>query len=515
MGLSNFANLKKVNFMNKILQFFNLDQKINWRIEILAGLTVAMTMIPESLSFAILAGFPPLSGLYAAFIAGLVAAMFGGRPGLISGGAGATVVTLIGLIKLHSLDYAFAAVAMAGVIQLIVGIFKWAKYIRLVPSSVMYGFVNGLAVIIFSAQLEQFKTTAPDGQMEWLTGTPMMIMAGLVALTVLITWLFPKISKAVPSSLMAIIVVFTIVLVFGIETKTVGDISPISGSLPPFHIPNVPLTWETFMIILPAGAIVAAVGLTEGLLTLNLVDEITETKGNGSRESLAQGASNILNGFFSGMGGCPMIAQTLVNLNAGSRSRVSGVIAALAILMIILIAAPIIEKIPMAALTGVMMVVAFLTFKWSSFKILNKMPKTDVFIIILVTAITIITHNLAVAVLTGIIISGLNFTWQKANELSVNTENNGTEKIYHLNSDLFFGAVVSFEGIFDIKNDPKTVVIDFKNSEIKDMSALESLAKMTNKYASLDKVLYLKNLNENSKKRVEKAKPVIELNLLG
>ena len=501
--------------MNKILEFFNLDQKINWRIEILAGLTVAMTMIPESLSFAILAGFPPLSGLYAAFIAGLVAAMFGGRPGLISGGAGATVVTLIGLIKLHGLDYAFAAVAMAGVIQLIVGIFKWAKYIRLVPSSVMYGFVNGLAVIIFSAQLEQFKTAAPDGQMEWLTGTPMMIMAGLVALTVLITWLFPKISKAVPSSLMAIIVVFTIVLVFGIETKTVGDISPISGSLPPFHIPNIPLTWETFMIILPAGAIVAAVGLTEGLLTLNLVDEITETKGNGSRESLAQGASNILNGLFSGMGGCPMIAQTLVNLNAGSRSRVSGVIAALAILMIILIAAPIIEKIPMAALTGVMMVVAFLTFKWSSFQILNKMPKTDVFIIILVTAITIITHNLAVAVLTGIIISGLNFTWQKANELSVNTENNSTDKIYHLNSDLFFGAVASFEGIFDIKNDPKTVVIDFKNSEIKDMSALESLAKMTNKYASLDKVLYLKNLNENSKKRVEKAKPVIELNLLG
>ena len=501
--------------MNKILEFFNLDQKINWRIEILAGLTVAMTMIPESLSFAILAGFPPLSGLYAAFIAGLVAAMFGGRPGLISGGAGATVVTLIGLIKLHGLDYAFAAVAMAGVIQLIVGIFKWAKYIRLVPSSVMYGFVNGLAVIIFSAQLEQFKTAAPDGQMEWLTGTPMMIMAGLVALTVLITWLFPKISKAVPSSLMAIIVVFTIVLVFGIETKTVGDISPISGSLPPFHIPNIPLTWETFMIILPAGAIVAAVGLTEGLLTLNLVDEITETKGNGSRESLAQGASNILNGLFSGMGGCPMIAQTLVNLNAGSRSRVSGVIAALAILMIILIAAPIIEKIPMAALTGVMMVVAFLTFKWSSFQILNKMPKTDVFIIILVTAITIITHNLAVAVLTGIIISGLNFTWQKANELSVNTENNGTEKIYHLNSDLFFGAVASFEGILDIKNDPKTVVIDFKNSEIKDMSALESLAKMTNKYASLDKVLYMKNLNENSKKRVEKAKPVIELNLLG
>ena len=319
--------------MNKILQFFNLDEKINWRVEILAGLTVAMTMIPESLSFAILAGFPPLSGLYAAFIAGLVAAMFGGRPGLISGGAGATVVTLIALIKSYSLEYAFAAVALAGVIQILVGIFKWAKYICLVPESVMYGFVNGLAFIIFSAQLQQFQVNV-GGEMQWMTGTPMFIMAGLVALTILITYFFPKISKAVPSSLMAIIVVFAVVLIFGIETKTVGDISPISGSLPPFHIPNIPFTWETFMIILPYGAVVAAVGLTEGLLTLNLVDEITETKGNGSRESLAQGASNILNGFFNGMGGCPMIAQTLVNLNAGARSRIAGVVAAVTIILI-------------------------------------------------------------------------------------------------------------------------------------------------------------------------------------
>lgn len=499
--------------MDKVLEFFDLNQKINWRVEILAGLTVAMTMIPESLSFAILAGFPPLAGLYAAFIAGLVAALFGGRPGLISGGAGATVVTLIGVIKLYGLDYAFAAVVMAGIIQIIIGVFKWAKYISLVPSSVMYGFVNGLAVIIFSAQLQQFQTPAVGGGMEWLSGQPMLIMASLVALTVAITYLFPKISKAVPSSLVAIMVVFAIVLIFGIDTKTVGDISSISGTLPPFRIPNIPLTWDAFMVILPAGAIVAAVGLTEGLLTLNLVDEITETKGNGSRESVAQGVSNILNGFFSGMGGCPMIAQTLVNLEAGARTRIAGVVGAITILIIILVAAPIIEKIPMAALTGVMMVVSFLTFKWSSFRILNKMPKTDVWVMLIVTGVTIFTHNLAVAVLIGIVISTLNFAWQKANKLSAKTEINNEEKVYTLSGDLFFGAVSSFESLFDFKNDPKNVIIDFKNSNIKDMSALESLHKITEKYGNLGKVLTLKNLNDESKETIIKAKPIIKVNL--
>ena len=499
--------------MNKILQFFNLDEKINWRVEILAGLTVAMTMIPESLSFAILAGFPPLSGLYAAFIAGLVAAMFGGRPGLISGGAGATVVTLIALIKSHSLEYAFAAVALAGVIQILVGIFKWAKYICLVPESVMYGFVNGLAFIIFSAQLQQFQVNV-GGEMHWMTGTPMFIMAGLVALTILITYFFPKISKAVPSSLMAIIVVFAVVLIFGIETKTVGDISPISGSLPPFHIPNIPFTWETFMIILPYGAVVAAVGLTEGLLTLNLVDEITETKGNGSRESLAQGASNILNGFFNGMGGCPMIAQTLVNLNAGARSRIAGVVAAVTIILIVLVAAPIIEKIPMAALTGVMMVVAFLTFKWSSFKIINKMPKTDVWVMVIVTFVTIFSHNLAVAVLIGIIISALNFTWQKANKMSASTEISENEKVYFLDGPLFFGSVSSFEQLLDIKNDPKQVILDLSQCNVKDMSALQSLNKVTAKYSAQDKELLLRNLSADSLKLIRKSEPLIKVNII-
>ena len=463
--------------MNKVLEFFNLDQKINWRVEILAGLTVAMTMIPESLSFAILAGFPPLSGLYAAFIAGLVAAMFGGRPGLISGGAGATVVTLIGLIKLHGLEYAFAAVAMAGVFQIIVGVFKWTKYIRLVPASVMHGFVNGLAVIIFMAQLQQFKTDV-DGEMQWLSGEPMMIMVGLVALTIIITYLLPRFFKAVPSSLMAIIVVFLLVLILSIDTKTVGDISPISGSLPLFHIPVVPLNLETLKIILPAGAIVAAVGLTEGLLTLNLVDEITETKGN------------------------------------GARSRVAGVVGALMILGIILVAAPIIEKIPMAALTGVMLVVSFLTFKWSSFRIINKMPKVDVWVMIIVTLITVVTHNLAVAVLIGIIISALHFTWQKANKLTASIYKTEKEKKYQIEGVFFFGSVPSFEQLFDVKNDPENIIIDFNNSTLKDMSALESLNKITSKYEDLGKKVQVINLDEDSEKMILRAGNLVKINIV-
>ena len=492
--------------MSKVLEFFDLDKPIQWRTEILAGLAVAMTMIPESLSFAILAGFPPLAGLYAAFIAGLVAAVFGGRPGLISGGAGATVVTLIALIQSHGLEYAFAAVALAGVIQIIIGICKWAKYIRLVPESVMYGFVNGLAVIIFSAQIQQFFTTDASGQKVLLQGSALTTMAVLVAITVAITFLFPKITRKFPASLAAIIVVFAIVLIFGIDTKTVGDISPISGSLPPFHIPAVPFTWETFKLILPYSAVVAAVGLTEGLLTLNLVDEITETKGNGSREALAQGASNMLNGFFTGMGGCPMIAQTLVNLNAGARSRVAGVVAALAIIGIVLVGAPVIERIPMAALTGVMMVVSFFTFNWKSFKILNKMPLQDVLVMIIVTAITIIWHNLALAVLVGIIISALSFAWKKAIGIQVQTSVDADgSKRYALHGDLFFGSICDFEQALDVRHDPEHVVIDLRHSGISDMGALESLNKMTRKYQAAGKKLVLENLNPSSQALLQKA----------
>jgi SulP family sulfate permease len=292
--------------MSSRTRFFDFSQKVNYKTEVLAGITVAMTMIPESLSFAILAGFPPLVGLYAAFIMGLVTSIIGGRPGLISGGAGAVVVVLIALMQAHGIEYVFATVALAGVVQILVGLFKLGKFIRLVPQPVMYGFVNGLAIIIFMAQLEQFKAVV-NGKTTWLTGQPLMIMAALVALTITIVAFFPKVTKAVPPSLVAIVVVFFIVLGFGIHTKTVSDIASVTGGFPPFHIPNIPFTLETFQIILPYAVIMAGVGLTEGLLTLNLVDEITGTRGSGNRECIAQGSANILNGFFFGMGGCPML----------------------------------------------------------------------------------------------------------------------------------------------------------------------------------------------------------------
>lgn len=305
--------------MRTYLRLFDLSRKVNYKNEILAGFTVAMTMMPESLSFAILAGFPPLVGLYAAFIMGLVTSVLGGRPGLVSGGAGATVVVLIALMKSHGIDYVFAAVAMAGLIQLIIGVCKLGKFIRLVPQPVMYGFVNGLAVIIFMAQLQQFKVMS-NGELVWLSGAPLWIMAGLVALTIGIVLLLPRFTRAVPPSLVAIIVVFVLVLVFRIPTKTVKDIAAVSGGFPPFHIPHVPLNWDTITTIAPYALVMACVGLTEGLLTLNLVDEMTATRGNSNRECIAQGTANMLNGFFTGMGGCPMIAQTLVNLSAGARA---------------------------------------------------------------------------------------------------------------------------------------------------------------------------------------------------
>ena len=397
-------------------QLFDLKQKVNFKTEILAGLTVAMTMIPESLSFAIIAGLPPLVGLYGAFIMGFVTSIFGGRPGLISGGAGATVIVLIALMKQYGIEYVFGAVALAGVIQILVGIFKLGKFIRLVPQTVMFGFVNGLAILIFMAQFEQFKTEI-NGQKTWMTGAPLLITAGLVALTIALTLIIPKITKAIPASLLAILIVFGIVLGFGIETKQVVDIAHISGSLPPFHIPNFPITLESFQIIFPFALIMASVGLTEGLLTLNLVDEITQTKGNSNRECVAQGSANILNGFFYGMGGCPMIAQTLVNLSAGSRARLSGIIASLTILCIILFGAPVIEKLPLAALTGVMIMVAIGTFEWASLKTFRRMPKTDVIVMLIVTIITVMMQNLALAVLVGVIISALAFAWENATRI--------------------------------------------------------------------------------------------------
>lgn len=500
--------------MKKAYSLFDFSQKVNYKNEILAGLTVAMTMIPESLSFAILAGFPPLAGLYAAFIAGLVTAVFGGRPGMISGGAGATVIVLIALMRSHGIEYVFAAVALGGVVQIAIGLFKFGKFIRLVPQPVMFGFVNGLAVVIFMSQLEQFKTIV-NGQTTWLQGTSLYVMAGLTVLTVGIVLLFSKITKAVPASLVAILVVFVLVLVFNIETKTVQDIASVQGGFPPFHIPNIPLSFETFKVIFPYAVIVAAVGLTEGLLTLNLVDEITGTRGNSNRECIAQGSSNILNGFFFGMGGCPMIAQTLVNLSAGSRARLSGIIASLTILVIILFGAPVIGKLPMAALVGVMMMVAITTFEWSSLRIINKMPKHDIFVGILVAVITILLHNLALAVLIGVIVSALVFAWESAKRIRARhfMDAEGV-KHYEIYGPLFFGSIATFMEKFDIQNDPNRVIIDFKESRIADMSAIEAVNNLTRKYNELGKVIELKHLSEDCRILLKNAAAVIKVNVI-
>ncbi len=493
---------------------FDFNQKINYKTEILAGLTVAMTMIPESLSFAILAGFPPLVGLYAAFIMGLVTAVLGGRPGMVSGGAGATAIVLIALMQTHGLEYVFAAVALAGLFQITTGIFKLGKFIRLVPQPVMYGFVNGLAVIIFLSQFEQFKTLS-NGQSSWLSGPPLIIMIALVVLTIAIIYFFPKITRAIPPSLAAIIIIFLIVLGFGIHTKTVGDIASISGSFPPFHIPEVPFSFETLQVIFPYALIMAGVGLTESLLTLNLVDEITNTRGSSNRESIAQGSANVLNGFFNGMGGCAMIAQTLINLSAGSRARLSGIVSALAILGIILFASPVIELIPMAALVGVMFMVAIGTFEWISFRIINKMPKQDIFVGITVALITIWLHNLALAVLIGVIISALVFAWESAKRIRAKkyTDEKGT-KYYEIYGPLFFGSTAAFTEKFDVLNDPENVVIDFKESRIADMSAIDAINKLTKRYHQVNKKLSLKHLSEDSRVLLKNAEAIIEVNIL-
>ncbi|WP_149239730.1 SulP family inorganic anion transporter [Dyadobacter sp. 32] len=500
--------------MRAYFNFFDFSQKIDYKTEILAGLTVAMTMMPESLSFAILAGFPPLVGLYAAFIMGLVTSVFGGRPGLISGGAGATVVVLIALMKSHGIEYVFAAVAGAGLVQVIVGIFKWGKFVRLVPQPVMYGFVNGLAIIIFMAQLGQFQTVQ-NGQTMWLSGSPLWIMSGLVLLTIGIILLLPRFTKALPPSLVAIICVFVIVLVFQIDTKTVKDIASVSGGLPPFHIPDIPFSLDTLLIIFPYSLIMAGVGLTEGLLTLNLVDEITATRGNGNRECVAQGSANIINGFFFGMGGCPMIAQTLVNLSAGARARLSGIIASLTILMIILFGAPIIEKVPMAALTGVMIMVAVGTFEWASFRIINKMPRQDILVGMLVAGITILLHNLALAVLIGVIISALVFAWESAKRIRAKKyiDVTGT-KHYEIYGPLFFGSVAAFNEKFDPAGDPEHVIIDFQDSRVADMSGIEALNRLTERYAKEGKSLHLRHLSDDCRALLKNAESVIEINIM-
>ncbi len=389
--------------MKKYLNLFDLQQKVDYKTEILSGLTVALALVPEAIAFAFIAGLSPLTGLYAAFMMGLVTSIFGGRPGMISGATGAVAVVIVVLAKSHGVEYIFATVILAGIIQMAAGFLRLGKLIRLVPHPVIFGFVNGLAIIIFMSQLDQFKTA--DGN--WLTGTSLYILLALVLLTMLIIWGLPKLTKVIPASLAAILVVFGLVFFFGIDTKTVGDLASIKGGFPPFHIPAVPFTFETLQLIFPYAAIVAGVGLIESLLTLNIVDEITETRGRGNKEAVAQGAANILSGVFSGMGGCAMIGQSLINVSNGARARLSGIVAAVMLLVFVMFGSGLIEKVPMAALTGLMIMVAIGTFEWASFRTFTKMPKSDIFVMVMVTLVTVLLHNLALAVIIGVIIAAL------------------------------------------------------------------------------------------------------------
>lgn len=497
--------------MKRILNIFDFKQKINYKTEILSGLTVSLALVPEAIAFAFIAGLSPLTALYASFALGLVTAVLGGRPGMISGATGAVAVVIVALSFSHGVEYVFATVVLAGIMQLLTGILKLGKLMRLVPQPVIFGFVNGLAVIILMTQLNQFK----DGSGSWLTGQPLYILVGLVLLTMLIIWGLPKLTKVVPASLVAILAVFGLVVVFGINTRTVGDIASIQGGFPPFHIPKVPFTLETLIIILPYAAIMAAVGLIESLLTLNILDEITETRGNSNKEAVAQGIGNMASGVFSGMGGCAMIGQSLINVSSGARARLSGIVAAIALLMIVMFGAGLIEQVPMAALTGVMIMVALGTFEWASLRTFNRMPKSDVFVMVVVTFVTIFLHNLALAVIVGVIISALVFAWDNAKRIRArkHIDEHGV-KHYEIYGPLFFGSVATFNEKFDVLNDPDEVVIDFKESRVSDMSAIEALNKITQRYLKVGKKVQLKHLSKDCQKLLQNADKIIEVNVL-
>jgi len=483
------------------------------RIEILSGLTVALALVPEAVAFAFVAGVDPLVGLYAAFIVGLITALIGGRPGMISGATGALAVVMVALVADHGVEYLFATVVLMGIIQLFVGFMHWGKFIRLVPHPVMLGFVNGLAIVIFLAQLGQFQVpgTAAEGgghgmaSGDWLTGTPLYLMLALTALTMAIIWIWPKITNLVPAPLAGIGIIAIIVIALQLDTPVVGDLASIEGGLPPFHIPSVPFNMETFYIILPYSLILAAIGLIESLLTLNLVGEITNKRGGASQECIAQGVANTVTGFFGGMGGCAMIGQSMINVKSGGRTRIAGTVAALFLLAFILFASGLIERIPLAALVGVMFMVVIGTFAWNSFKIMTKVPRMDAFVIVLVTVVTVMT-DLATAVVVGVIVSALAYAWSNAKRIYASTEiTEAGDKIYKINGPLFFGSADGFIELFDVQNDPKSVIIDFAGSRVADQSALQAIENIAARYEDQGKSIQLRHLTHDCHSLLSKA----------
>jgi len=500
--------------MKKYFNLFDLKQKVDYKLEVLSGLTVALALVPEAVAFALIAGLSPLTGLYAAFVMGLVSSILGGRPGMISGATGAVAVVIVSLAISHGAEYIFATVILAGLIQMSAGFLRLGKLMRLVPHPVIFGFVNGLAIIIFMSQLNQFK----DINGAWLTGNSLyilVVLVVLVVLTMLIIWGLPKLTRVVPASLVAIIVVFGVVTFFEIDTKTVGDIASIQGGFPPFHIPEIPFNLDTLILIFPYAVIMAGVGLIESLLTLNIIDEITETRGRGNKEAVAQGIANVCSGFFSGMGGCAMLGQSLINISSGARARFSGIVAAIMLLVFIMFGSGLIEKLPMAALTGLMIMVAIGTFEWASLRTFKRMPKSDIFVMITVTLVTVILHNLALAVIVGVIIAALVFAWDNAKRIRArkHIDENGI-KHYEIYGPLFFGSVTAFNEKFDVLNDPDEVIIDFEESRVVDMSAIEALNKLTERYDKVGKKIHLKHLSADCRLLLKNADKIIDVNVV-
>nr|WP_050929596.1 SulP family inorganic anion transporter [Aestuariivita boseongensis] len=482
------------------------------RIELLSGLTVALALVPEAVAFAFVAGVHPLVGLYAAFLVGLITALIGGRPGMISGATGALAVVMVALVAEHGVEYLFATVVLMGLLQITAGVLRWGKFIRLVPHPVMLGFVNGLAIVIFLAQLSQFKvpgtlenTGHGMGGGQWLPADQMGMMLALVALTMAIIWGMPRITKIIPAPLAGIGIVAGLVIALGLEVPRVGDLASIQGGLPSFHIPMVPLTLETFQIILPYAVILAAIGLIESLLTLNLVGEMTNKRGGASQECVAQGVANTVTGFFGGMGGCAMIGQSMINVKSGGRTRIAGIAAALFLLVFILFAAPVIELIPLAALVGVMFMVVIGTFAWNSLKILRKVPLTDAFVIILVTVVTVL-EDLAVAVVVGVIVSALAYAWNNARRIHAKTYVTPEgAKVYQVQGPLFFGSSDGFSELFDPQNDPSVVIVDFADSRVVDQSALQAIEAVAAKYETQGKQIQLRHLSRDCHQLLTKA----------
>jgi len=497
-----------------MFELLRTHRPASFKDDMLSGLTVALALVPEAIAFAFVAGVNPLVGLYAAFMVGLITASIGGRPGMISGATGALAVVMVDLVASHGVEYLFAAVVLMGLLQISAGMLRLGKFIRIVPHPVMLGFVNGLAIVIFLAQLSNFQTASTNGGTEWMSGSGLWLMLAMVGLTMAIIHYLPRFTTAVPSSLAAIVIVSLLVIGLGLDLRTVGDLASIAGGFPEFHIPAVPFTLDTLWVILPYSIILAAIGLIESLLTLSLVDEITETRGRGNKECVGQGVANTVTGMFGGMGGCAMIGQSMINVNSGGRSRLSGITAALCLLAFILFASSLIEVIPLAALTGVMFIVVLGTFEWSSFRIMGKIPRSDAFVLVLVSAVTVVT-DLAIAVVVGVIVSALVFAWEHAKHINVKTymADNGS-KVYELHGPLFFGSVHSFMDLFDPRNDPDDVVVEFQHSRVGDHSGLEAIDNLAERYLNAGKTLHLRHLSPECRKLLRKAGNLVEVNVI-